>query len=103
MEDKTVTIAPPEWVQDAVFYQIFPDRFAASARVSKPSNLEAWDAPPTALGFKGGDLLGVADKLDYLEDLGVTALYLNPILASTANHRYHTFDYYAVDPILGGN
>jgi len=98
-----VTVTTPEWVQDAVFYQIFPDRFAASTRVSKPSNLEAWDAPPTPSGFKGGDLLGVAEKLDYLRDLGITAIYLNPVFASTANHRYHTFDYYAVDPILGGN
>jgi neopullulanase len=98
-----VTISTPEWVKDTVFYQIFPDRFAASRRVPKPSNLEPWDSPPTVLGFKGGDLLGVAEKLDYLQDLGITAIYFNPIFASTANHRYHTYDYYAVDPILGGN
>jgi len=98
-----MTITTPEWVKDAVFYQIFPDRFARSERVRKPSNLEAWDAPPTLHGFKGGDLLGVAEKLDYLQDLGITAIYFNPIFASAANHRYHTFDYYAVDPILGGN
>lgn len=93
----------PEWVRDAVFYQIFPDRFATSQAVPKPSNLEPWHSPPTAHGFKGGDLLGVADHLDYLQDLGVTAIYFNPIFQSTANHRYHTFDYYRVDPILGGN
>jgi len=98
-----MTITTPEWVKDAVFYQIFPDRFAKSDRVFKPSNLEPWDAPPTIHGYKGGDLLGVAEKLDYLQDLGITALYFNPIFASAANHRYHTFDYYAVDPILGGN
>jgi len=98
-----MTVTTPEWVKDAVFYQIFPDRFATSTRVSKPSNLEAWDTPPTVFGFKGGDLLGVAEKLDYLQDLGITAIYFTPIFASTANHRYHTFDYYAVDPILGGN
>jgi len=93
----------PEWVWDAVFYQIFPDRFAASTKVAKPSNLEAWDAPPTIHGYKGGDLVGVAEHLDYLQDLGITAIYLNPIFESAANHRYHTSDYYAVDPILGGN
>jgi neopullulanase len=93
----------PEWVKDAVFYQIFPDRFAWSPWVGKPSNLEPWDSPPTRLGFKGGDLLGLAEKLEYLQDLGVTAIYLNPIFTSTANHRYHTFDYATVDPILGGN
>lgn len=94
----------PDWVQDAVFYQIFPDRFAKSAR--NPSgnlSFEPWDSPPTAHGFKGGDLYGIAEKLDYLKDLGITALYLNPIFASASNHRYHTFDYYAVDPLLGGN
>lgn len=96
-------IITPDWVKDAVFYQIFPDRFARSERVPKPSNLEPWDTPPTTLGFKGGDLLGVAERLDYLQDLGVTAIYFNPIFQSAANHRYHTHDYYQVDPILGGN
>lgn len=93
----------PSWVQDAVFYQIFPDRFAKSARVPKPPHLERWDQPPTPLGFKGGDLLGIAERLDYLTDLGITAIYLNPIFRSAANHRYHTYDYYQVDPLLGGN
>ncbi len=98
-----MTITTPDWVKGAVFYQIFPDRFATSKQVAKPSNLEPWDSPPTPRGFKGGDLLGVAEKLDYLQDLGITAIYFTPVFASTANHRYHTFDYYAVDPILGGN
>ncbi len=93
----------PDWVKDAVFYQIFPDRFAQSARVDKPSNLEPWDAPPTRFGFKGGDLLGVAERLGYLQELGITAIYFNPIFQSAANHRYHTYDYYRVDPILGGD
>jgi len=95
--------ATPEWVQDAIFYQIFPDRFARSESIAKPRNLEPWDSPPTQYGFKGGDLLGIAERLDYLTDLGITALYLNPIFQSAANHRYHTYDYYHVDPILGGN
>ena len=98
-----VNVLTPEWVTDAVFYQIFPDRFATSARVEKPQNLEPWDSPPTTYGFKGGDLLGVVEHLDYLTDLGVDALYFCPIFQSTANHRYHTHDYYQVDPILGGN
>ena len=92
----------PEWVKDAIFYQIFPDRFATSARVAKPSGLEPWDSPPTIHGYKGGDLLGVVEKLDYLQELGVTALYFNPIFQSASNHRYHTHDYYRVDPMLGG-
>lgn len=94
----------PDWVQDAVFYQIFPDRFAKSERNPAHSlPFEPWDTPPTPHGFKGGDLYGIADKLDYLKDLGITALYLNPIFASASNHRYHTYDYFNVDHLLGGN
>ena len=93
----------PAWVRDAVFYQIFPDRFASSERVAKPGPLEPWDAPPTFHGYKGGDLLGIAEKLDYLADLGISALYLTPIFSSASNHRYHTYDYFRVDPLLGGD
>jgi neopullulanase len=98
-----MNIETPSWVKDAIFYQIFPDRFAKSDRVPKPSNLEPWDSPPTVYGFKGGDLLGVAEHLDYLKELGINAIYFNPIFQSAANHRYHTHDYYRIDPILGGN
>ena len=94
---------PPEWVADAVFYQIFPDRFAASPRAEKPGPLEAWDSPPTTHGFKGGDLLGIVERLDYLQGLGITALYLTLVFSSASNHRYHTYDYYQVDPLLGGD
>ena len=93
----------PDWVRDAVFYQIFVDRFAASARVPKPGAMEAWDVPPTTHGFKGGDLLGIAEHLAELATLGITALYLTPVFASASNHRYHTFDYEKVDPLLGGD
>jgi neopullulanase len=94
----------PAWVSDAIFYQIFPDRFAKSERVNKQGlNLEPWDTPPTIYGFKGGDLRGVTEHLDTIKELGANALYFNPIFASASNHRYHTFDYYNVDPLLGGN
>ena len=93
----------PEWVKDAVFYQIFPDRFAKSDRVPKPSGLAPWGSEPTVFGYQGGDLLGVVDKLDYLQELGVDALYFTPIFQSASNHRYHTHDYEQVDPMLGGN
>ncbi len=98
-----MTADTPAWVRDAIFYEIFPDRFAASDRVVKPGPLEPWDGPPTLHGFKGGDLLGVAEHLDYLADLGINALYLSPIFASASNHRYHTYDYLRVDPLLGGD
>lgn len=98
-----MSIHTPDWVKHAIFYQIFPDRFAKSDQVKKPNNLEPWESKPTNYGFKGGDLLGIAENLDYLQDLGVNAIYLNPIFQSTANHRYHTQDYFHVDPILGGD
>ncbi len=93
----------PDWVKDAVFYQIFPDRFAKSKAVPKSSNLEPWDSKPTPHGYKGGDLLGVVEHLDHLEALGVTAIYFCPVFQSGSNHRYHTHDYEKVDPMLGGN
>lgn len=98
-----IQIQTPDWVRDAVFYQIFPDRFATSDKLAKPRNLESWDSPPTNHGFKGGDLLGVVERLDYLVDLGINAIYFNPLFQSAANHRYHTYDYYSIDPLLGGN
>jgi cyclomaltodextrinase len=93
----------PDWVRDAIFYQIFPDRFARSLSVPKPSHLDEWGAPPTYNGYQGGDLIGVVEHLDYLQDLGVNALYFTPVFQSACNHRYHTHDYEKVDPMLGGN
>src|SRR5690349_4272080 len=98
-----MSIQTPDWVRDAVFYQIFPDRFAISDRVAKPGPLEPWDAPPTTHGFKGGDLLGIVDRLPYLQDLGVTALYLTPIFQSAWDRRVSTYYYLAVDPLHGGD
>lgn len=100
-----MNIEIPEWVQHAVFYQIFPDRFRRSPRLQHPHGIEfkAWGSNPAEQGLQGGDLLGIVDRLDYLQDLGVTALYLNPIFSAPANHRYNTYDYYQVDPLLGGN
>lgn len=92
----------PDWVRDAVFYQIFPDRFARSARLPKPDHLEAWDAAPTWRGYKGGDLYGIIEHLDHIETLGANALYLTPIFQAASNHRYNTHDYSQVDPLLGG-
>lgn len=93
----------PYWVQDAIFYQIFPDRFSNGDPLNDPPNLQPWGTPPTHGGFQGGDLRGITQKLDYLLDLGVTAIYLNPIFLSTSNHRYNTSDYFRIDPKLGDN
>jgi cyclomaltodextrinase len=96
-------IHTPDWVKHAVFYQIFPDRFAKSDKLIKPGNLQPWGSPPTIEGYKGGDLLGVVEHLDHIQELGATAIYFTPIFQSASNHRYHTHDYYQVDPLLGGN
>jgi neopullulanase len=98
-------VQTPEWVKQAIFYQIYPDRFARSPRTKHPRgiNFKPWGTPPEEQGYQGGDLRGIVDKLDYLKTLGINALYLNPIFSSASNHRYHTFDFMQVDPLLGGN
>ncbi len=94
-------MAVPFWVQDAVFYQIFPDRFANGDTFNDPPNLQTWGSPPNLWDFQGGDLRGIIQKIDYLLDLGVNAIYLNPIFQSPSTHRYNTTDYYRIDPKLG--
>ncbi|MGC8784416.1 MAG: glycoside hydrolase family 13 protein [Armatimonadota bacterium] len=91
----------PDWVKHAVFYQIFPDRFANGDPSNDPANVQPWGTPPTPYNFMGGDLQGILQKLDYLQELGVTAIYLNPIFQATSNHRYNTYDYFRIDPKLG--
>lgn len=100
-----MAVHTPDWVKNATFYQIFPDRFARSPRAPQLPGVtfKEWGTPPEEQGFQGGDLYGVIDKLDHLQALGVNAIYLCPIFASASNHRYHTFDYMQVDPLLGGN
>jgi glycosidase len=106
----------PDWVPGGVMYQIFPDRFCACGQEKKGVPAERrlrvdWGGEPewspdaqgniTQYDFFGGDLKGIAQKLDYLEELGVTCLYLNPIFAAQSNHRYDTADYLQIDPLLG--
>jgi alpha-glucosidase len=109
----------PSWVQDAVFYQIFPDRFADGDPTNnvrsgeylyhgKPVIARRWEEAPAshdrtgAREFFGGDLQGILQKLDYLEELGISALYLTPIFTSPSNHKYDVEDYLHVDPHFGG-
>ena len=99
-------IHTPDWVKHAVFYQIFPDRFARGKvppRSIASTSLEDWEAMPTLQGYKGGNLWGAIAQLDYLQELGINAIYFTPIFQSACNHRYHTHDYYQIDPLLGGN
>jgi alpha-glucosidase len=110
--------AAPRWVTRSVFYQIFPDRFADGDPANnvqshewllhgQPVQARQWDQPPeqanASLEFYGGDLQGITRHLDYLEQLGVDAFYLNPIFCAPSAHRYDVTDYTAVDPHLGGN
>jgi cyclomaltodextrinase len=94
-------MSTPYWVQDSIFYHIFPDRFANGDITNDPPNAQKWGAPPTNWDFQGGDLRGILQHLDYLLDLGVNALYLNPIFLASSNHRYNASDYFQIDPRLG--
>ncbi len=128
----------PKWVQDAVFYQIFPDRFHNGNPNNDPKLIETYKnndvrykniVPKWYQGIKesenhqpapdnftdldpsihpksgwhvfyGGDLQGVEQKFDYLKELGINAIYFNPLFEATANHRYNTADYGKIDDNL---
>ena len=91
----------PDWVKDAIFYQIFPDRFCRSERYHAVGKFVPWNSRPTRENMFGGNLAGVENKLKYIAGLGVNAIYLCPIFKSNSNHRYHTVDYFEIDPVLG--
>ncbi len=109
----------PNWVHQAVFYQVFPDRFADGDPVTNvrdgeyeyrglPARARRWGERPSSgrqamVEFYGGDLPGITARLDYITDLGANALYLNPVFTALSNHRYDVIDYDNVDPHLGGN
>ncbi len=117
----------PQWFKHATMYQIFPDRFCkageetflAGTQYHESKGREVhvhsqWNEMPeyrAAQGSKfyqpcdyfGGNLRGIMEKLDYLRELGVTVIYLNPIFEAASNHRYNTSDYLNIDPILGSN
>jgi len=93
----------PKWAGGAVVYQIFPERFRNGDPSTDPPGAAVWGSNPGWLDFQGGDLVGIAEKADYLADLGVDVVYLNPIFRSPSTHRYDVSDYYEVDPVLGGN
>lgn len=118
-------VEQPEWYKEGIVYQIFPDRFARDDAWQERSEaalahkrrgperylVENWDTPTTykrnedssiaRWDFYGGSLEGIRQKLSYLRDLGITCIYLNPIVEAASNHRYDSADYMSVDPILG--
>lgn len=91
----------PAWVSDAVFYQIFPERFNNGNPANDPAGSEPWGSKPKLDNFMGGDLDGIIAKLPYLKELGINAIYLNPIFAAASNHKYDTADYMKLDPAFG--
>ncbi|OJG89803.1 neopullulanase [Enterococcus saccharolyticus] len=92
----------PEWVKETVWYQIFPERFANGDKSNDPKGTLPWGSQdPDYQDFFGGDLQGVIDHLDYLEDLGINGLYFCPIFEAYSNHKYDTIDYLKIDPAFG--
>ena len=104
----------PHWMREGLLYQIMPDRFAARGKNAPEAGWlhEKWDEPPAihvdprthdnrADDFFGGNFRGVMDRLDYLKELGVTAIYFNPIFRARSNHKYDTGDYETIDPSFG--
>lgn len=90
------------WCEDTVFYQIFVDRFRDGGGEKDRSYINRpWGALPARKSFYGGDLRGVSQKIGYLKELGVNAIYLTPVFASPSNHKYDIVDYEAVDPMFG--
>ena len=88
----------PQWAANKVVYQIFPSRFAASQPVDK----ELWyKAPITHMDDLHGNLRGIIEHLDYIENLGIDVLYMTPIFKSNSCHKYDTIDYYQIDPSFG--
>ncbi|MEI1423065.1 glycoside hydrolase family 13 protein [Bacillus cabrialesii] len=96
------TFQAPEWVKSTVWYQIFPERFANGREDLSPENALPWGSKdPGVNDFFGGDLQGIIDKLNYLEELGVNGIYVTPIFSAPSNHKYDTLDYYSIDPHFG--
>lgn len=115
----------PSWFTEGIAYQIFPDRFRRSSWEAFYARAQAhrdrgrrlrlhdrWSEEPAYTAapgsedyapddYFGGDLAGIREKLPYLQSLGVTCLYLNPVFEAASNHRYNTADYLAIDPLLG--
>ena len=104
----------PRWMREGLLYQIMPDRFAARGKNAPEAGWlhEKWDEPPAihvdpsthdnrADDFFGGNFRSVMDRLDYLKELGVTAIYFNPIFRARSNHKYDTGDYETIDPSFG--
>ena len=106
------TSANPSWIRSSVFYQIFPDRFAKSGRtytLPEWAQHRDWNDFPagrtntTGTEIYGGDLYGVEEHLDHIENLGINGIYFTPFFPARSNHRYDASSFREVDPLLGGD
>lgn len=98
----------PEWSKGVLYYQIFPERFANGDPSNDPNGSQSWDVDPAYAnlggdGFFGGDLKGIIDHFDHILELGVEAIYLNPIFESPSSHKYDTEDYLKIDDNFGND
>lgn len=91
----------PEWSKGQIYYQIFPERFCDGNPKNNPKECSPWGTAPTRENYMGGDIKGILKHLDYLTDLGVDCIYLNPIFQGDFNHKYATTDYFKIDPQFG--
>ena len=93
----------PQWVNNTIWYQIFPERFCNGDPSINPENVREWREEGSVLNseFFGGDLQGILNQLDYLDQLGIGGIYLTPINTSPTSHKYDTTDYREIDPHFG--
>ena len=96
-------IRRPDWAKGIIYYQIFPERFARGINQKSRHPYVDWNSRPALDNYFGGDLPGIIQKLDYLANLGIECIYLNPIFLADCNHKYATIDYFSVDPDFGTN
>ena len=102
--NKTDICNPPKWPSKTVWYQIFPARFRRGKLNNEPDDILPWGSADTKVRNEikfGGNLPGITEKLEYLEELGITGIYLNPINISKTEHKYDTIDYFEIDPAFG--
>lgn len=94
----------PVWAKNTIWYQIFPSRFCRGKQSKPDDKILPWAKINEEVNNQqcfGGNLKGITEKLDYLKELGITGIYLNPINCSTTQHKYDTTDYYSIDPEFG--
>jgi len=92
----------PEWVNETVWYQIFPDRFCNGSPEKDLEGITPWRTGPVTNRERfGGNLEGIIQRLPYLKELGINGIYLNPIFEAKSNHKYDTTDYYKIDAAFG--